>query len=76
MDPPLLTVIQYTEGRPIRASLVDATTEWVLQALDSGLGEDKKVPCWTGGISVGAYELVESVQFGLGPSVRRRSIVE
>ena len=25
----MLTVIQYTEGSPIRASLVDATTEWV-----------------------------------------------
>ena len=50
--------------------------EWVTQALDSGLGEDTKDPRWTGGIAVGSYEFVESVQLGLGPSVLGPSILE
>ena len=56
--------------------LIMQRKERVTQVLDSGLGEDTKDPCWTGGIAVGSYEFVESVQLGLGPSVRGRSIVE
>ncbi len=50
--------------------------EWVVQALDSGLGDDTKDPRWTGGIAVGSYDFVESVQLGLGASVRGRTIVD
>ena len=50
--------------------------EWVAKALDSGLGDDTKDPRWTGGIAVGSYDFVESVQLGLGASVRGRTIVD
>jgi putative transposase len=56
--------------------LIMQRKEWVTQALDSGLGEYTKDPRWTGGIVIGSYGFVESVQLGLGPSVRGRSIVE
>ena len=58
------------------AQLVMQRKAWVDQALAAGLGEDKRDPRWTGGIAVGSYEFVESVQLGLGYSVRGRSIVE
>jgi len=56
--------------------LVMQRKEWVDQALNDGLGEDDRDPRWTGGIAVGSYECVESIQLGLGYSVRGRSIVE
>ena len=56
--------------------LIKQRKEWVTQALDSGLGDDTRDPLWTGGIAVGTYEFVESVQLGLGNSIRGRSIVE
>ena len=58
------------------AQLVMQRKAWVDQALAAGLGEDERDPRWTGGIAVGSYEFVESVQLGLGYSVRGRSIVE
>jgi putative transposase len=56
--------------------LIKQRKEWIEQALDSGLGDDTRDPRWTGGIAVGTYEFVESVQLGLGHSIRGRSIVE
>lgn len=58
------------------AQLVMQRKAWVDQALAAGLGEDERDPRWTGGIAVGSYEFVESVQQGLGHSVMGRSIVE
>jgi putative transposase len=58
------------------AWLVTQRQAWVEQALDNGLGQEAKDPRWTGGIAVGSYEFVESVQLGLGQSMRGRSIVE
>jgi hypothetical protein len=40
------------------------------------MGEDVKDPRWTGGVAVGSYEFVESVQQVLGHSAMERSIVE
>lgn len=56
--------------------LVTQRQEWVDQALATGLGDDERDSRWTGGIAVGSYEFVESVQVGLGYSVMGRSIVE
>lgn len=59
-----------------QGQLIKQRKEWIEQALDSGLGDDTRDPRWTGGIAVGTYEFVESVQLGLGHSTRGRSIVE
>lgn len=59
-----------------QGQLIKQRKEWIEQALDSGLGDDTRDPRWTGGIAVGTYEFVESVQLGLGHSIRGRSIVE
>ena len=56
--------------------LVTQRQEWIGQALDRGLGEGERDPRWTGGIAVGTYDFVESVQLGLGYSAMKRSIVE
>jgi hypothetical protein len=40
------------------------------------MGEDEKDPRWTGGLAVGSYEFVESVQLVLGNGAMKRSIVE
>ncbi len=58
------------------AQLAMQRKEWVDQALAAGLGDDERYPRWTGGIAVGSYDFVESVQRGLGYSVMGRSIVE
>lgn len=58
------------------AQLVMQREAWIDQALTAGLGEEGQDPRWTGGIAVGSYEFVESVQMGLGHSVMGRSIVE
>lgn len=56
--------------------LVAQRKAWVDQALEDRLGGEAKDPRWTGGIAVGPYDFVESVQMGLGPRVRGRAIVE
>ena len=56
--------------------LVEQRKEWVDQALASGMGKDERDPRWTGGLAVGSYEFVESVQLELGYGAMKRSIVE
>jgi putative transposase len=56
--------------------LVAQRKEWLDQALDAGMGKCEKDPRWTGGLAVGSYEFVESVQLGLGYGAMKRSIVE
>ena len=56
--------------------LVEQRKEWIDQALAAGMGEEVRDPRWTGGIAVGSYEFVESVQLGLGYGAMKRSIVE
>jgi putative transposase len=56
--------------------LVTQWKEWIDQALAAGMGEDEKDPRWTGGLAVGSYEFLESVQLGLGYGAMKRSIVE
>ena len=56
--------------------LVTQRQEWIGQALDLGLGEGERDPRWTGGLAVGSYEFVESVQLELGYGAMKRSIVE
>ena len=56
--------------------LVTQRQEWIRQALADGLGDVEGDPRWTGGIAVGSYDFVESVQIGLGYSAMKRSIVE
>jgi len=58
------------------AELVTQRQAWVDQALAAGLGKEAKDSRWTGGIAVGSYDFVESVQLGLGYSAIGRSIVE
>jgi hypothetical protein len=62
-------------GIDAQDQLIEQRKEWVTQALDSGMGDDARDPRWSGGIAVGTYEFVESVQWGLGHSIRERSIV-
>ncbi len=50
--------------------------EWIDQALAAGMGEDVRDPRWTGGLAVGSYDFVESVQLELGYGAMKRSIVE
>ncbi len=54
--------------------LVTQRKAWVDQALAAGLGDDERDPRWTGGIAVGSYDFVESVQLELGYSAIGRSI--
>ncbi len=56
--------------------LVVQRKEWIDQALAAGMGDDLRDPRWPGGIAVGTYEFVESVQLELGYSAMGRSIVE
>jgi putative transposase len=56
--------------------LVVQRKEWIDQALAVGMGDKVKDPRWSGGIAVGSYEFVESIQLGLGYSAMGRSIVE
>ncbi len=56
--------------------LVVQRKEWIDQALAAGLGDEGRDPRWSGGIAVGSYEFVESVQLRLGYSAMGRSIVE
>jgi putative transposase len=56
--------------------LVTQRKIWVDQALAAGLGDDARDPRWTGGIAVGSYAFVESVQLEIGYSAVGRSIVD
>ena len=56
--------------------LVTQRKAWVDRALAAGMGEEERDPRWTGGLAVGSYEFVESVQLGLGYGAMNRSIVE
>lgn len=58
------------------AQLVAQRKAWIDQALAAGMGQDGKDPRWSGGIAVGSFAFVESVQHGLGYGARGRTIVE
>jgi putative transposase len=73
LDAPVLMELL---GIDEREQLVIQRKEWIEQALAAGMGEDEKDPRWTGGLAVGSYEFVESMQLELGYGAMKRSIVE